>query len=88
MISSLFIMDAKGKVLIWRDYRGDVPLRIAERFITLVLASDDVDAKPIFEEEGHNFLYVKHQNVYRKHFFGRAKTLDPTFLPLSSDGHR
>ena len=32
--SALFILDLKGHVILFRDYRGDVPLKHAERFIT------------------------------------------------------
>lgn len=32
--SALFILDLKGHVILYRDYRGDVPIRYAERFIT------------------------------------------------------
>lgn len=32
--SALFLLDIKGRVLIWRDYRGDVPAAQAERFFT------------------------------------------------------
>lgn len=29
--SALFIMDSKGKVIISRNYRGDIPMTVAER---------------------------------------------------------
>ena len=32
--SALFILDLKGHVILFRDYRGDVPIKHAERFIT------------------------------------------------------
>lgn len=32
--SALFLLDIKGRVLIWRDYRGDVSAAQAERFFT------------------------------------------------------
>jgi AP-1 complex subunit mu len=33
--SALFIMDLKGKVIISRNYRGDLPMNVAERWKTL-----------------------------------------------------
>ncbi|RYY82846.1 hypothetical protein EON63_12480 [archaeon] len=30
--SAVFIMDTKGKVIIARNYRGDIPMSVAERF--------------------------------------------------------
>lgn len=35
--SAVFILDAKGKVLISRNYRGDVPLNVTDKFASLVL---------------------------------------------------
>jgi AP-1 complex subunit mu len=32
--SALFILDLKGHVILFRDYRGDIPIKHAERFIT------------------------------------------------------
>ncbi len=32
--SALFILDLKGSIILFRDYRGDVPIKFAERFIT------------------------------------------------------
>jgi hypothetical protein len=38
--SALFILDMKGRVLIWRDYRGDVSSSQAERFFSNLLAKE------------------------------------------------
>ncbi|OUM63654.1 hypothetical protein PIROE2DRAFT_36766, partial [Piromyces sp. E2] len=54
--SAIFILDLKGKVLISRNYRGDIPIRKIEKFMPLVLAAE--------EEEQTLFLYVKHNNLY------------------------
>ena len=35
--SALFLLDIKGRVLIWRDYRGDVTAAQAERFFTKLI---------------------------------------------------
>jgi AP-1 complex subunit mu len=55
---------AQGKVLLWRDYRGDVPLNIAERFMNIIMAKDEQDVRPIFEEDGVTYIYVKYKNLY------------------------
>lgn len=57
-------MDAKGKVLISRNYRGDVPFAVAEKFMSKVLEEEEVNIKPIVEEEGITYIYIKHQNLY------------------------
>ena len=36
-VSALFLLDIKGRVLVWRDYRGDVTALQAERFFTKLL---------------------------------------------------
>jgi Cu2+-containing amine oxidase len=54
----------QGKVLLWRDYRGDVPLNIAERFMNIIMAKDEQDVRPIFEEDGVTSIYVKYKNLY------------------------
>jgi len=64
--SAVYILDAKGKVLISRNYRGDVPFSVAEKFMSKVLEEEEVNIKPIVEEEGITYIYIKHQNLYRK----------------------
>jgi AP-1 complex subunit mu len=56
--------NSQGKVLLWRDYRGDVPLNIAERFMNIIMAKDEQDVRPIFEEDGVTYIYVKYKNLY------------------------
>ena len=63
--SALFILDMKGKVIIYRDYRGDVPISYADRFIEKVAELEDAGkASPIIEDEGVTYLYLQHSNVY------------------------
>lgn len=63
--SAIFILDLKGKVIIYRDYRGDVPISYADRFIEKVAElEDEGKATPIIEDEGVTYLYLQHSNVY------------------------
>ncbi|RWW28500.1 hypothetical protein BHE74_00011933 [Ensete ventricosum] len=39
-VSALFLLDIKGRVLIWRDYRGDVSAVQAERFFTKLIEKE------------------------------------------------
>lgn len=41
--SALFLLDIKGRVLIWRDYRGDVSAVQAERFFTKLIEKEVLD---------------------------------------------
>lgn len=38
--SALFLLDIKGRVLVWRDYRGDVSAAQAERFFTKLIEKE------------------------------------------------
>jgi hypothetical protein len=57
--SAIFIMDLKGKVIISRNYRGDVPLNVAERFSLYVQEKDEVEMRPVFSIDGLTFVYIK-----------------------------
>lgn len=58
-------MDLKGKVIISRDYRGDVDASIADKFMALLLEKEDEGhLTPILTYDDTYLLYVKHQNVY------------------------
>lgn len=53
MASSIYFLDLKGKILISRDYRGDIPSIYVERFLSLISESDDtVLASPCFTYDG------------------------------------
>lgn len=38
--SALFLLDIKGRILVWRDYRGDVSAVQAERFFTKLIEKE------------------------------------------------
>jgi len=64
-ISALFILDAKGKIIISRDYRGDVRVNCVDRFVQrLIDVEEEANLKPVFEEDGINYIYVQHNNLY------------------------
>lgn len=39
--SALFVLDLKGRIILSRDYRGDVPARNVEKFISKVNELED-----------------------------------------------
>jgi len=63
-VSALFILDAKGKIIISRDYRGDVRVSCVDRFVQRLVEEEEANVRPVFEEDGINYIYVKHNNVY------------------------
>ncbi|KAL1921191.1 uncharacterized protein VTP21DRAFT_10907 [Calcarisporiella thermophila] len=65
MASAVFILDLKGKVLISRNYRGDIPLSAVEKFMPLVMEAEEEQAPtPCFSSDGVNYLYIRHSNLY------------------------
>ena len=62
--SAIFILDHRGKILISRNYRGDVPMSVASRFINKILEEEEMNIKPVTEEDGVTYIFVKHQNLY------------------------
>lgn len=70
MASIVFILDLKGKVIVSRNYRGDIPVSAVEKFMPLLsdLEEDGVTATPVLTHEGISYLYIKHNNLYRKSF--------------------
>jgi AP-1 complex subunit mu len=64
-LSAIFILDSKGKVLISRNYRGDVEMNVIERFMQLLLEQEDENnLTPIVQHGDVAFMYIKHTNVY------------------------
>eukprot|EP00118_Oscarella_pearsei_P024946 m.307182 g.307182 ORF g.307182 m.307182 type:complete len:423 (+) comp41990_c0_seq1:89-1357(+) len=63
--SAVFMLDLKGKVLISRNYRGDVNMAAIDKFLPLVLeAEDDGATTPIVVTEKVTFVYIKYNNLY------------------------
>jgi len=62
MISAIYILDGNGKIIISRDYRGDVSFNKIERFSQKLVYGDDFE--PVFEDDGVHFCFVKHENIY------------------------
>eukprot|EP00917_Polyrhabdina_sp_WS-2016_P028888 GHVP01061547.1.p1 GENE.GHVP01061547.1~~GHVP01061547.1.p1 ORF type:complete len:412 (-),score=54.23 GHVP01061547.1:712-1947(-) len=62
--SALFILDSKGRTIISRNYRGDVPMNVKERFQQNVIDQEDLHVKPIFEDDGVTYCWIQHENLY------------------------
>ncbi|XP_044269616.1 AP-1 complex subunit mu-1-like [Tribolium madens] len=64
-LSSFFILDSNGIVLISRDYRGDVDKEIIEKFFSLLNQQEEVgNSSPLLHHDGVSFAYVKHEGLY------------------------
>jgi len=63
--SAIYILDSKGKPLIYRNYRYDIPSNIPARFTKKIMEEEDeMNLKPIFEEDGISFAYIRHRGLY------------------------
>ncbi|KAJ7025152.1 hypothetical protein C8F04DRAFT_1191716 [Mycena alexandri] len=66
MASLIAILDLKGKSLIQRCYRDDVPPSSIENFMPLVLDMEDEGqhVTPCFSSQGVNYMHIRHSNLY------------------------
>ncbi|CCE85232.1 Piso0_004814 [Millerozyma farinosa CBS 7064] len=69
MASQVHFLDIKGKPLLSRDYKGDIPPNTIEKFPLLILElEDDNDEesnyKPFINHQGINYIYISHNNLY------------------------
>jgi len=62
--AAVYILDLKGKILISRNYRSDVSLSVVTRFVNKLMEEEEVNLKPLVEEDGVTYIYVRHNNVY------------------------
>jgi len=63
--SAVYILDLKGKVLISRNYRGDISAAAVDKFLPLVLdAENEEQQTPVVVGDGVSYVYVKHNNLY------------------------
>jgi len=63
--SAIYFLYMKGKVLISRNYRGDIDNSVIDKFIGLVNElDDDNNMTPLIKTEECTFAFIKHNNVY------------------------
>jgi AP-1 complex subunit mu len=83
-ISALYFLDSKGKTLLSRNYRGDIPVSAVDQFPILLIAAEQksTSVPPCLNHEGINYLFTTHNDIYvlalSKHNTNAAATL--TFL--------
>merc|ERR1711934_1323968 len=62
--SAVFILDAKGKIIINRNYRGDIPMTVAEKLSQYISETEEEDLRPVHVDNGIIYVYVKYNNLY------------------------
>jgi AP-1 complex subunit mu len=64
-VSAVFVLDVKGRILIYRDYRGDISIKYAEKFMSKVNELEDSGKlSPVICDDGVTYIYLQHSNVY------------------------
>lgn len=68
MASQIHFLDVKGKPLLSRDYKGDIPSNTIDQFPLLLLENESLSASgecpPFVNYNGINFVYILHNNLY------------------------
>eukprot|EP00899_Mesostigma_viride_P015270 jgi/Mesvir1/23744/Mv18682-RA.1 len=66
MISQFFVLSLRGDIIIYRDYRGDVPKSSPEVFFRKVKfwKGDGEEAPPIFNVDGVSYAYIKTSGLF------------------------
>ncbi|XP_051981083.1 AP-1 complex subunit mu-2-like, partial [Xyrauchen texanus] len=63
--SAVFVLDLKGKVLICRNYKGDVDMSEIDHFFTLLMQQEEEGLLcPVMSRGNVHFLWIKHNNLY------------------------
>lgn len=64
-ISAIVVFDIKGRVILSRDYRGDVEMKVAERFLAKVNELEEAGrVSPVLYDNGVSYLYVQYSNLF------------------------
>ncbi|ESW97063.1 hypothetical protein KL918_000674 [Ogataea parapolymorpha] len=71
MASVVYFLDSKGRPLLSRDYKGDIPVSAVERFPYLLINNstnsesfDEGSARPVLYDNGINYIYLMHKNLF------------------------
>ncbi|KAK2157494.1 hypothetical protein LSH36_190g03021 [Paralvinella palmiformis] len=63
--SAVFVLDVKGKVLICRNYRGDIDMSVIDKFMPLLMEKEEEGVvTPIIQHGDNTFFYIKYNNLY------------------------
>uniref|UniRef100_A0A673KTV8 AP-1 complex subunit mu-1-like n=1 Tax=Sinocyclocheilus rhinocerous TaxID=307959 RepID=A0A673KTV8_9TELE len=87
--SAVYVLDLKGKVLICRNYRGDVDMSEIEHFMTLLMDKEEEGTlSPILAHGGVRFMWIKHNNLY---LFSSSSLKQRMFIfhrYITQEGHK
>ncbi|CCH57895.1 hypothetical protein TBLA_0A00950 [Henningerozyma blattae CBS 6284] len=66
MVSSISFCDSKGKQLLSRKYRDDIPLTAIDNFATLLMKLEEESSvvPPCLTHNGIHYLFIQHNDLY------------------------
>jgi hypothetical protein len=64
LMSAVYILDNKGRVLINFDDRGEVDLSIPDKFMTHIQNNDKILPNPVFRVDDWCFAYIDRASMY------------------------
>lgn len=59
----MYILDRKGKILVTRAYRNDVPHNCNDIFNQKIIEFDEFNSVPVFMHKDYVFIFTKHENI-------------------------
>jgi AP-1 complex subunit mu len=62
--SAIYFIDQRGKIIMSRDYRGDVSTSVTDKFQRRVLELEDSLQKPVFTVKGITYMWTRKNNLY------------------------
>ena len=63
----MLLQNNKKQVLISRNYRGDIPMSAIDKFMPLILETEEESSSlspVVASEDGVNFLYIRKNNLF------------------------
>lgn len=63
--SAIYFLDLKGKVLVSRNYRGDIDMNSIDKFMPILMDREEEGSlNPILKHLDTTFMYIKFNNLY------------------------
>ena len=63
-ISAIYFLDRKGRIIIFRNYRGEVTQDISSNFQKKVLELEESNMKPLFSINDVHYCWIRYKNIY------------------------
>lgn len=64
-MSAVYILDLKGKIIISRNYRGDIEKSVIDQLVEKILEKEEEGVlTPLIQFDEASIAYIKHRNLY------------------------